>query len=92
MARVAGVASVERLDSIACVSASMPVAAVTRGGRPSIRFGSSAIAAGTSLLSTMANFRPACGSETTEATVTSEPLPAVVGTAKNGSTLPRTLK
>ena len=53
-----------------------------------MRFGSSAIAAGTSLLSTMANFRFAPGSETTEATVTSEPLPAVVGIAKKGRTGP----
>ncbi len=64
--RVAGVASVERWDSIACVSASIPVAAVTCGGSPSIRFGSSAIAAGTSLLSTIANLRFAAGSETTD--------------------------
>ena len=50
------------------------------------------MATGTSLLSTIANFRCASGSEMTETTVTSEPVPAVVGMAKNGSTALRTLK
>ena len=50
-----------------------------------MRFGSSAMATGTSLLSTIANLRFAAGSEMTETTVTSDPVPAVVGMAKNGS-------
>ena len=57
-----------------------------------MRLGSSAMATGTSLLSTIANLRFAAGSETTETTVTSDPVPAVVGMAKNGATALRTLK
>ena len=59
----------------------MPVAAVTPGGRPSVSLGSRATAAGSSLGSMMEIFTPACSSDTTAAIVTSDPVPAVVGTA-----------
>ncbi len=59
----------------------MPVAAVTAGGSPVIRFGSSAAIDGTSRVSAITSFLCVFGSDTTAATVTSEPVPAVVGTA-----------
>ena len=67
--------------STACVSASMPVAAVTAGGRPVISTGSSAAIVGTRRVSAITSFLLVTGSEITAATVTSEPVPAVVGTA-----------
>ncbi len=59
----------------------MPVAAVMSLGRPSIRFGSSAAMRGTRRVSAITSLRWVSGSEMTAATVTSEPVPAVVGTA-----------
>jgi hypothetical protein len=67
--------------SMAWVNASMPVAAVTWRGRPVINTGSSAAIVGTRRVSAMTNFRLVSGSDTTAATVTSDPVPAVVGTA-----------
>ncbi|GMV58484.1 MAG: hypothetical protein AMXMBFR72_15910 [Betaproteobacteria bacterium] len=67
--------------SIACVSASMPEAAVTWRGSPVISNGSSAAIFGTMRVSAITSFASRCGSEITAATVTSEPVPAVVGTA-----------
>ena len=68
-------------DSIACVSASMPVAAVMCGGSPVMSSGSSAAIFGTSRGSMMTSLVWCSGSAMTAATVTSEPVPAVVGTA-----------
>ena len=59
----------------------MPVAAVTWRGSPVISEGSSAAIAGTRRVSAITSFRLVSGSETTAATVTSDPVPAVVGTA-----------
>ena len=59
----------------------MPVAAVMGGGRPVIRLGSSAAILGTMRVSTITSLLLRSGSEITAATVTSEPVPAVVGTA-----------
>ncbi len=59
----------------------MPVAAVIGPGMPCIICGSSAAASGTSFGSITTDFTCATGSVTTAATVTSEPVPAVVGTA-----------
>ena len=58
----------------------MPVAAVMCGGMPCMTFGSSAAAAGTTRGSTTAAFSCRTGSVSTAATVTSDPVPAVVGT------------
>ena len=59
----------------------MPVAAVTAGGRPVISVGSSAAISGTRRLSATIIFWPMSGSEMIAANVTSDPVPAVVGTA-----------
>ncbi len=71
--------------STAWVSASMPVAAVIGGGIPFIITGSSAAAIGTSFGSITTFFSCFAESVTTATTVTSDPVPAVVGTANNGS-------
>ena len=67
--------------STAWVSASMPVAAVIGPGMPFMSSASSAAASGTSFGSTTTAFTCFTGSVTTAATVTSDPVPAVVGTA-----------
>ena len=85
MRSVCGFAHCPTNASTACVSASMPVAAVTSRGNPVISAGSSAAIAGTSRVSAMTSLRLVSGSETTAATVTSDPVPAVVGTAYSGS-------
>ena len=59
----------------------MPVAAVVAGLRPVISNGSSAAILGTRRVSTMTILLSRSGSAITAATVTSEPVPAVVGTA-----------
>ena len=79
--RVFSSAKRDRKDSTACVSASMPLAAVTLRGSPSMRLPSSAAMRGTSLPSTTASLARAAVSVTTAATVTSAPVPAVVGIA-----------
>ena len=81
MPSVYGVAQWPTKDSTAWVSASMPVAAVMCGGRPVIRLGSSAAILGTMRGSTITSLLWRSGSEMTAATVTSLPVPAVVGTA-----------
>ena len=68
----------------------LPVAAVIGGGRPVMSVPSSAAASGTSRGDMMANLRVVAGSDTTAAMVTSEPVPAVVGTAYIGSSLKAT--
>ena len=72
-------------DSTAWVSASMPVAAVMGPGSPVIRLGSSAAISGSSFGSRKNFFSCVSVSETTAATVTSEPVPAVVGMANSGA-------
>ena len=79
--RVSSLAKPETKDSTACVSASMPVAAVTARGMPVISAASSAAITGTSLPSTIGVLVRATVSVTTATAVTSEPVPAVVGTA-----------
>jgi hypothetical protein len=59
----------------------MPVGAVMLGGRPTVSEGSSATMSGRVLGSTMVRLLCAAWSDTTAAMVTSEPEPAVVGTA-----------
>ncbi len=63
----------------------MPVAAVIDGGIPFINSGSSAAATGTSFGSITTFFSCFAESVTTATTVTSDPVPAVVGTANSGS-------
>ena len=67
--------------STAWVSASIPVAAVTWRGNLIMSEGSSAAIVGTRRVSAITSFLLVFGSETTAATVTSDPVPAVVGTA-----------
>ena len=59
----------------------MPVAAVIALGMPFMSSGSSAVASGTILGSMTADFACLTGSVTTAATVTSDPVPDVVGIA-----------
>src|ERR1041384_5714670 len=73
--------------STACVSASMPVAAVIARGNPVWSALSSAAASGTMRGDMIANLRVVDGSDTTAAMVTSDPVPAVVGTAYIGNSL-----
>jgi hypothetical protein len=63
----------------------MPVAAVIERGMPRISSASSAVAVGTSFGSITAALACLTGSVTTAATVTSEPVPAVVGITNSGS-------
>ena len=63
----------------------MPVAAVIGFGMPRITSGSRAVAIGTRRGSITAALVCATGSVTTAATVTSDPVPAVVGIANSGS-------
>ena len=89
---VPGLAQWPRKDSTAWVSASIPVAAVMAGGKPAISSGSSAAIFGTRRVSTITSLLRRCGSAITAATVTSEPVPAVVGTAYTGGGWFRPLK
>ena len=63
----------------------MPVAAVIGCGMPRISSGSRAVAIGTRCGSITAALMCWTGSVTTAATVTSDPVPAVVGIANSGS-------
>ena len=62
----------------------MPVAAVIGAGKPVIRLGSSVVIRGISLGSVKNFFACVSGSEMTATSVTSDPVPAVVGMAKSG--------
>ena len=73
--------------STAWVSASRPVVEVIFGGRPTVSSGSSTAIFGRRQGSLIAYFSCVCVLETTAASVVSEPVPAVVGTAKNGGSL-----
>ena len=69
--------------SIACTIASTPVIAVTDGGSPSVRVLSSTATSGYSSGETTPTFSLS-GVVTIAIGVTSEPVPAVVGTATSG--------
>ena len=70
---------------MSCESASRPLAASTGAGRPASRSGSTiATRASMSGLRRLA-LTPCSGDVSTAFFVTSEPVPAVVGTAMNGS-------
>ena len=70
--------------STAWVSASMPVVAVSFGGSDEVSAGSRMATCGTSLYEVNDSFACLCVSATTATSVTSLPVPAVVGTAMNG--------
>src|SRR3546814_9251371 len=67
-------------------SASMPVAAVMCGGRPTVSSGSEITVAGSIFGLKMIFLMWVASSRMTEARPTSEPVPAVVGTATMGAT------
>ena len=71
--------------SMQCAMASMPVAAVSMGGSPSVRAGSSSAAFGTRCQLWKPSLRPS-STITMAPRATSLPGPAVVGTAISGST------
>ena len=73
--------------SIACVSASMPVVAVVRGGRPTVSPGSRMAYSGMSLRSMSAYLWCVSLSVMTAAIVVSLPVPDVVGMATMGGTV-----
>ena len=75
--------------STAWHSASMPVAAVMRGGSVRVMRGSSTAASGSRLPEMNSIFSARASSRTTATAVASEPVPAVVGTAMNGTCAPR---
>ncbi|MNT77759.1 hypothetical protein D3C72_2169090 [compost metagenome] len=68
-----------------CDSASMPVAAVILGGRPMVSSGSRITMDGSMRAWKMIRFTWADSSVMTDARPTSEPVPAVVGTATTGA-------
>ena len=69
---------------MACVSASMPLSAVTFGGHDTVKFGSTSATAGRRRLLTILALRWLSVSVKTAAADTSEPVPAVVGTPQQG--------
>ena len=79
MASLKGVAFRATQPSAAWVSTSMPVSAVTAGGTPESRDGSSTARSGSRASSTRGYFTPASASVRTAKEVTSDPVPAVVG-------------
>ena len=72
---------------MACTIASMPVAAVTCAGRPSVNSGSRIAQSGSKRGDTTPFFS-VVGVVTMAIGVTSEPVPAVVGTSKSGRRSP----
>ena len=72
--------------SMQCAMASMPVAAVRRGGRPSVSSGSQMAALGTSDQLWKPSLRPS-STMMMAPRATSLPVPAVVGTAISGATV-----
>ncbi len=66
-------------DSIACESASMPEWAVTERGHVRVSSGSQIAVRGIRYGLEIPTFMPSSGSPITETGVTSEPVPAVVG-------------
>src|SRR6266567_1470259 len=83
-ASVIGVAMVETYASTAWVRASMPVAAVSAGGLPTIRTGSLMAMFGVQRQSTMAIFTWVSVLVMMQKRVISEAVPAVVLMARNG--------
>src|SRR5207248_89231 len=77
--------------SIACVSASMPLSAVTFGGHDTVNSGSTSATAGRRWLLSTPTFIWLSVSVRTAAADTSEPVPAVVGRQNSGATGPGTL-
>ena len=76
----------DKYDSTLCVSASMPVAAVIAGGRSIVSSGSAKTALASSAGEKMIFLMCVTSSEITDERPTSDPVPAVVGTAtKYGS-------
>lgn len=84
-ASVTGVDAVETYASIACVSASMPVAAVSPLGMPSISRGSLTATVGVHRASMMAILTWRCVSVMIANRVISDAVPAVVLTATSGA-------
>src|SRR5204863_8570922 len=74
--------------SIAWASASIPANAVTVGGQPYVSVGSTTATVGISARLEIPTLSAASGSVITDTGVTSEPVPAVVGTATTGATGP----
>jgi len=81
---VSGVAMVDTYASTAWVRASIPVAAVRRGGMPTMRTGSLMATVGVQRQSTMAIFTWRDRSVMMQNRVISEPVPAVVLMATKG--------
>ena len=77
--------------STACASASIPLNAVTRGGQLSVSSGSQIAARGISSGEETPTFSRRPGSPTTATGETSDPVPAVVGTATTGRIDPGTV-
>ena len=71
--------------SMQCAMASMPVAAVSSGGRPSVSSGSSTATLGMRCQAWKPSLRPS-STMTMAPRATSLPVPAVVGTAISGHT------
>ena len=70
---------------MACVRASIAVAAVTLGGRPRTNIGSRKAIIGAALGDPIVNLNLAAASVMTTKGVTSAAVPTVVGSANNGS-------
>ncbi len=79
-----GVRTRATIPAIACASASMPVWAVASGGTECVRIGSTTASWARSAGEAMPALRAARGSVMTAPPETSEPVPAVVGTATSG--------
>ena len=78
---------------MACMSASSPTAAVTAGGQPTVSSGSREIASrGRRCWCEMPVFTRCSGTSRTATAVTSEPVPAVVGSATTGRSGPGTAR
>jgi len=83
-ASLSGWLPVEMTDSMACVRASIPVAAVRPGGRETVSSGSRIARSGIMKGLLNSSFSPWASSRMTAAMVTSLPVPAVVGMAMKG--------
>jgi len=80
-----GLANGETNGSMHCTSASSPACAVTDGGHAMVSSGSTRASAGSMDAERRLTFTLCSGEVTTPLAVTSEPVPAVVGTATTGS-------
>jgi hypothetical protein len=86
----AGARVVAQKASMQCASASAPVCAVSTGGAPADSSGSTIAVCGMRCGLETPTLSVRSASVTTATGVTSEPVPAVVGTATTGSTGPGT--